>query len=86
MQCYLSLKREFSVADFLTPATDIKLRTPLTNFRLSEHNLAIETDRYKQSWLPKEERFCQLCKRDVQCSCCLDSLELCQCLQLPSEC
>ena len=44
--------------------TDTKLRTTLTKSRLSEHSLAIQTGRYKQSWLPKEERFCQLCKRD----------------------
>ena len=52
------------VQSYLTTVTDTKLRSTLTKSRLSEHSLAIETGRYKQSWLPKEERFCQLCKRD----------------------
>ena len=64
MQCYLALKRQYSVADYLTTVTDTKHRTTLTKYRLCEHSLAIETGRYKKSWLPKEERFCQLCKED----------------------
>ena len=64
MQCYLALKREYKLAHYLTTVTDSKHRTTLTKYRLSEHSLAIETGRYKKSWLPKEERFCQLCKED----------------------
>ena len=64
MQCYLALKREYRLADYLTRVTDTKHRTTLTKYRLSEHSLAIETGRYKKSCLPKEERFCQLCKED----------------------
>ena len=64
MQCYLDLKREYRLADYLTTVTNTKYRNILTKYRLSEHSLAIETGRYKQSWLPKEERFCQLCKED----------------------
>ena len=64
MECYLALKREYRLADYLTTVTNIKNRTTLTKYRLSEHSLAIETGRYKKSWLPKEERFCQLCKED----------------------
>ena len=36
----------------------------VTEHRPSEHNLSIENGRYKQSWLPKKEPFCQLCKKD----------------------
>ena len=64
MQCYLDLKREYRLADYLTTVTNTKYRNTLTKYRLSEHSLAIETGRYKQSWLPKEERFCQLCKEN----------------------
>ena len=64
MQFYLVLNRQYSVADYLTTVTDTKHRTTLTKSRLSEHSLAIETGRYKTSRLPKEERFCQLCKED----------------------
>ena len=60
MQCYLALKRQYSV----TAVTDTEHRTTLTKYRRNEHSLAIETGRYKKSWFPKEERFCQLCKED----------------------
>ena len=52
------------MADYLSTVTDTKHRTTLTKYRLSEHSLAIETGRYKKSWLPKEERSCQLCKEN----------------------
>ena len=30
-------------------------------YRLSEHHLAIERGRHKQTWLPREERLCSQC-------------------------
>ncbi len=44
MQCYLVLKGPYNVGDYLTT----KQRTTLTKYELSEHNLAIETGRYKK--------------------------------------
>lgn len=52
------------MAGYLTTVTDSKQRTTLTKYRLHEHSLAVETGRYKNSRLPKEERFCQLCKEE----------------------
>ena len=33
----------------------------MTRYRLSDHSLAIETGRHRQTWLPREDRLCQLC-------------------------
>ena len=63
LECYLALNRQYTVADYLTTVVDQKLRKSLTMYRLSEHNLAIETGRHRQTWLPREERFCQLCSK-----------------------
>ena len=55
LQCYLALNRQNMVADYLTTVTDRKLRKTLTRYRLSEHSLAIETGRHRQTWLPRED-------------------------------
>ncbi len=38
--------------------SDPKLRKVLSMYRLSQHNLTIETGRHRQTWLPKEDRLC----------------------------
>src|SRR4029434_666424 len=38
-------------------------RTTLTKYRLSEHSLAIEVGRHRQTWLPKENRLCPHCEQ-----------------------
>ncbi len=58
MQCYLSLKREYSMAEYLFTVSDKKLRSTLTRYRLSGHKLMIETGRHRQTWLPPEQRLC----------------------------
>lgn len=47
MQCYLALKRQYTVVTYLTTVTDVKHRDILTRYRLSAHSLAVETGRYK---------------------------------------
>ena len=61
LACYLSLNSDFTVAEYLTTATDPKRRKSLTRYRLSEHSLAIEKGRHGQTWLPREERMCSHC-------------------------
>ncbi len=61
MQCYLSLKREYSTAEYLFTVSDKKLRSTLTRYRLSGHKLMIETGRHRQTWLPPEQRLCSHC-------------------------
>ena len=41
--------------------TDHQLRRTLTRYRLSEHSLAIEKGRHRQTWLPAEQRLCCHC-------------------------
>ena len=60
-ECYRALKREYTVADYLTTVKQLKTLKILTKYRLSEHNLAIETGRHRQTWLPREGRLCSLC-------------------------
>ena len=55
------------MANYLTSVTDQKLRKTLTMYRLSDHSLAIETGRHRQTWQPREDRLCQLCpQRQVE--------------------
>lgn len=61
LQCYLALNRQYTVAEYLSTVTDEKLRKTLTMYRLSDHSLAIETGRHRQTWLPREDRLCELC-------------------------
>ena len=42
LECYLALKRPYTVAENLTTVTEPNLRKALTMYRLSEHSLAIE--------------------------------------------
>ena len=61
MQCYLALKREYSMAEYLYTVSDKKLRSTLTRYRLSGHKLMIETGRHRKTWLPLEQRLCSHC-------------------------
>ena len=63
MQFYLALNRNYDLAPYLTLITDKNLRTTLTKYRLSEHSLAIEVGRHRQTWLPKENRLCPHCEQ-----------------------
>ena len=48
---------------YLMQIEDRKLRIPLTTFRLSDHELSIETGRHKN--IPRNERHFPLCKAKV---------------------
>ena len=61
LECYLALNRKYTVAEYLTTVKNNKMRKTLTKYRLSEHSLAIETGRRRQTWLPREERLCSHC-------------------------
>ena len=64
LECYLSLNREYTVADYLSTATDPKWRNSLTMYRLSEHSLPIEKGHRKQTWLSREDRLCWHCPQN----------------------
>ena len=63
LQCYLALNREYTVADYLSTVTDTRQRKTMTRYRLSNHNLAIEKGRHRQTWLPREDRLCTNCNQ-----------------------
>ena len=55
LESYLALNREHTVAEYLATVTDPNLRKALTTYRLSEHSLAIEKGRHRQTWLSRED-------------------------------
>ena len=61
LECYRALNREYTVAEYLSTVRDPKQRKILTRYRLSEHSLAIEKGRHRQTCLPREERLCTHC-------------------------
>ena len=61
LECYLSLKRDYELAEYLSTVRDTRQRQILTKYRLSDHSLAVEKGRYKQAWLPREQRLCGHC-------------------------
>ena len=61
LNCYLTLNREYKLAEYLYSVRDTKQRQILTKYRLSDHQLAVETGTYRQTWLPREERVCGHC-------------------------
>ena len=54
----MALNRKYTVAEYLSTVTDQNLRKALTMYRLSEHSLAIEKGRRRQTWLSREDRLC----------------------------
>ena len=64
LKCYLALNREYTVAEYLSTVTDPKQRKILTRYRLSEHSLAIEKGRHRQTWIPREDRLCTHCTQN----------------------
>jgi hypothetical protein len=58
LECYLALNREYTVAEYLTTGIDTISRKALTMYKLSEHGLAIERGRRRQTWLSRENRLC----------------------------
>ena len=56
-------KTNMNFEKYLIQIEDRKLRIPLTKFRLSDHELNIETGRHRN--IPRNERHCPLCKAKV---------------------
>ncbi len=61
LECYSALNREYTMASYLSTVSDVRLRKTLTMYRLSEHSLAVETGRRRQTWLSHEDRICSQC-------------------------
>ena len=82
--------KKFSMSTHIDVLKDYKLRNSLTRFRLSAHNLPIETMRYLN--VPRNLRLCPLCCEavggeihyflDCQYSDIVQSREKCSCPQI----
>ncbi len=59
------LNREYTTASYLSAVSDVKLRKTLTMYRLSEHSLAVETGRRRQTLVSREDRLCSHCMLGV---------------------
>jgi hypothetical protein len=64
LECYVTPNREYTVAEYQTTVTEPKVSTFLTMYRLSEHSLAIEKGRRRQTWLSREDRLCAHCPQN----------------------
>ena len=61
LRTYKLFKQRFRLEPFLTNATNINHTLALTKFRISAHNLAIETGRDTKPKTPVENRLCIHC-------------------------
>lgn len=61
LECYRTIKTNYELEEYLFTVRDIKQRQILTKYRLSDHSLALEKGRRRQSWLPREQRICAHC-------------------------
>ena len=67
LRTYAKFKREIELENYLKIIKDPDRRSALTKFRISAHNLKIETLRYakqNRQRIPPEERKCTLCNID----------------------
>ena len=53
LETYLTLNRQYTVAEYPTTVTDKNLRKTLTMYRLSGHSLAVEKGRHHQTCCPE---------------------------------
>ena len=63
LQSYCIFKHSFDREKYLSVISDYKLRNTLSRFRMSSHNLYIETGRYYN--IPREQRLCKSCNMSM---------------------
>lgn len=64
MRTYILFKNEFQYEKYLD-ILSMELRKPITQFRISAHNLEIERGRYTRPITPLDQRICKKCKTDI---------------------
>ena len=64
LRTYALIKTEIGMEKYLVEAQNVQMRVKYTKFRLSSHNLMIETGRYKK--MKPEERVCPFCPREIE--------------------
>ena len=65
LRSYVTFKHEFKSEKYLEIIKNRKLRKLYAKFRLSGHNLSIETGRHQYPVIPVEERICPCCTLNV---------------------
>lgn len=63
LKCYLTFNGGYQFAEYLLSLKNTKQRRILTKYRLTDHQLALETGRHRQTRLPREECTCSHCSR-----------------------
>ena len=66
---YRTFKDRINMENYLTNITNRKHRVALTKLRLSDHNLMIEKGRHARPTIPREERYCPICRDRVESEC-----------------
>ena len=64
LEFYNIFKTNYNCEQYLNIINDPIQRRNYTNFRVSNHNLMIESGRYGHTKIPKENRRCQVCNSD----------------------
>ena len=62
LRTYKLFKKDFRLENYLIEIENTKHALSLTRFRISSHNLRIETGRYDQRKIKPEERLCIYCR------------------------
>ena len=62
LRTYKLFKKDFRLENYLIEIENTKHALALTHFRISSHNLRIETGRYDQRKIKPEERLCIYCR------------------------
>ena len=63
---YSKVYKKFELQPYLKLPLKRNERTNLTRIRISSHNLAIETGRYHNPPLPRDQRFCFSCQTEIE--------------------
>ena len=64
LRTYSLFKSDLGMEPYLLDIKNFEMRAKITKFRLSNHNLRIETGRHEK--IDKEERFCPFCPEKVE--------------------
>ena len=62
LEFYKVFKDEYSTSVYLHQLRNFNERRNLVKFKVSNHKLMIELGRYQRDHIPRENRFCPLCK------------------------
>ena len=63
---YSKVYKKFELQPYLKLPLKKNERTNLTRIRISSHNLAIETGRYHNPPIPRDQRFCFSCQTEIE--------------------